>query len=100
MKAAIAEYDSPFAAEQSGHYYFRDADLADSGLAAALICLDMMNRNGKPLSELSREYRHYSNSGEISSKVKNIIHKLDELRTNYSDGQANDIDGLTINYPT
>ena len=69
IKQVMAETGAAFGGEHSGHYYFRDNFRADSGLIAALIVLEAMSREGKPLSELLRPLDRYAASGEINFRV-------------------------------
>jgi phosphomannomutase len=99
IKIKMRELDSPFAGEHSGHFYFKDNYFADSGLIAALVAIDVLAKSGLSLLELADKYRTYFDSGEINYKVTNKQATIEGFRDHFKDGVADDLDGLTINYP-
>ncbi|MDH5616779.1 MAG: phosphomannomutase/phosphoglucomutase, partial [Acidimicrobiia bacterium] len=66
IKQVMAESGAAFGGEHSGHYYFRDNFRADSGMLAMLILLQVLTEDGRPLSELRRQFEPYAASGEIN----------------------------------
>ena len=100
IKADMRKYDAPFAAEASGHYYFRDNFYADSGLISALVMVDQLAKSGLKLSQLVDKYVTYADSGEINFEVADPAAKLNEIKTAYADGVQDELDGLTVTYPT
>jgi phosphomannomutase len=98
IKKIMAETGAIFGGEHSGHYYFRDNFYADSGMIAALIILEAISDAGKPLSELLAPFRRYYPSGEINSVVTDQKTVLERLTRNYSDGNQDWTDGLTVEY--
>ena len=55
MKAALAEHRGAFGGELSGHFYFRDNFVCDSGVLAMVTALNLVGRKeneGRPLSQL------------------------------------------------
>lgn len=100
IKADMRKYNAPFAAEASGHYYFRDNFYADSGLISALVMVDQLAKSGKKLSELVDQYVTYADSGELNYEVKDAKVKMTELKTAFADGVQDELDGLTVTYPT
>lgn len=99
IKADMRTYDAPFAGEHSGHFYFRENYYADSGLIAALVGIDVLAKSGLKLSELASKYRKYHNSPEYNNEVQDKDGKIAELRQAYADGEQDELDGLTVNYP-
>ena len=100
MKRAMREYDAAFAGEVSGHYYFRDFWCADSGTLPALLVLELLSVEGRPLSELVGALRsRYFISGEINSEVADQDAKMRELAEHFADGEVNWLDGVTVDYP-
>ena len=70
FKQAMRERGAAFGGEVSGHYYFRDFWCADSGTIPALLVLELLSVEGRPLSELVGAFRErYFISGEINSEV-------------------------------
>jgi phosphomannomutase len=102
MKAVMRERGACFGGELSGHYYFRfpAGYIADDGAAAMLLLLEVLAARGRPLSELWRPYRRYRQSGEINRRVADVAQTLARVRAAFPDGEADELDGLTISYPT
>ena len=99
MKAAMREHDAAFAGEVSGHYYFRDFWCADSGTIPALLVLELVSVEGRPLSELVGEFRsRYFISGEINSEVADQEAKMREIAERYADGEISRLDGISVDY--
>jgi len=99
MKQAMRERDAAFAGEVSGHYYFRDFWYADSGTIPALLVLEMLSVEGRPLSELVGELRsRYFISGEINSEVGDQGAKMKEIAERFADGEVTWLDGVSVDY--
>ena len=80
FKIAMREHAAAFGGEVSGHYYFRDFWCADSGTIPALLVLELLSIEGRPLSELVGAFRErYFISGEINSEVADQEAKMQEL---------------------
>ena len=100
FKAALREHDAAFGGEVSGHYYFRDFWCADSGTIPALLVLELLGTEGRPLSDLVGELRsRYFISGEINSEVEDQEAKMQELAERYSNGEISWLDGVSVDYP-
>ncbi|HXZ84515.1 MAG TPA: phosphomannomutase/phosphoglucomutase, partial [Myxococcota bacterium] len=101
MKAVMRERGACFGGELSGHYYFRfpAGYIADDGAAAMLLLLEALALRRRPLSQLWRPYRKYRQSGEINRKVADVPATLARVRAQFRDGEADELDGLTIGYP-
>ena len=99
IKQDMRKYDAVFAGEHSGHYYFRDNWSADSGLIAAICAIGALSDSGIKLSELAAKYDKYAVSGEINFEVEDKDAKIAELKQAFADGEADELDGLTVNYP-
>lgn len=100
IKALMHEHKAILGVEQSAHYYFKDNFFADSGLIAALAACDIVSRSGQKLSEMVDRLSVYNNSGEINLPVGDTSGKIRELKMAYSDGEQDELDGLTVEYPT
>jgi phosphomannomutase len=90
---------APFGGETTGHLFFKENFYADSGLIAALAAMQAISDSGKKLSELVDEYRYYSMSPEINFEVENKQAVIDKLKDAFSEGEQDELDGLTVNYP-
>lgn len=99
IKKVMAETGAYFAGEHSGHYYFRDNFRADSGIVAALVVLEQIALEQKPLSELCKPLKRYFSSGEINASVEDPEMVLEEVSKAYSDADQDRTDGLTVSYP-
>lgn len=98
VKADMKNFSAMFAAEHSGHYYFKDNFSADSGLAMVLYVLGLMSRTGKKLSDLIMPFDKYFSSGEINSKVKDPSLLIKNLKSIFGDGNQDNLDGLSVYY--
>jgi phosphomannomutase len=100
FKARMREEKAAFGGEVSGHYYFRDFWNADSGTIPALLVLELLSLDGRPMTELMREFRsRYFISGEINSEVADGAAKIEEIAERYADGEITRLDGISIDYP-
>jgi phosphomannomutase len=99
FKHALREHSAAFGGEVSGHYYFRDFWCADSGTIPALLVLELLSVEDKPLSELVGAFRErYFISGEINSEVGDQDGKMKELAERYADGEVSWLDGVSVDY--
>jgi len=69
----MAQHDAVFGGEHSAHYYFRDFWFADTGMLAAMHVLAALGEQAEPLSRLAAEYERYVASGEINSRVDDVL---------------------------
>jgi phosphomannomutase len=100
FKQALREHEAAFGGEVSGHYYFRDFWCADSGTIPALLVLELLCTQERPLSELVGAFRErYFISGEINSEVADQRAKMNELAERHSDGEVTWLDGVSVDYP-
>lgn len=98
IKAVMAETGAVFAAEHSGHYFFRDNYRADSGLIAAVLLLEALGEHGGTLSELVAPYDRYAHSGELNAEVADQAGAMERVAEEFADeGQIDRLDGLTVN---
>ena len=99
FKIRMRETKAVFGGEVSGHYYFRDFYCADSGTIPALLMLELISKEERPLSELMAEFRSkYFISGEINSEVADQERKMREIEESYSDGEIGHLDGVSVDY--
>ncbi|MBK8945064.1 MAG: phosphomannomutase [Ignavibacteriae bacterium] len=101
IKQKMREVNAIYGGEMSAHHYFRDNYYSDSGLIPFLLILELLSVENKTLSQLVGEMiENFPCSGEINSKVENPKDKLLQLKSKYSDGKLDEVDGISIEYPT
>jgi len=99
IKQVMAETGAAFGGEHSGHYYFRDNFRADSGTLAMLVLLQVLSEDGRPLSEIRKEFEPYVASGEINLHVDSQQDTMDRVAGAFGDASQNRMDGLTVEWP-
>ncbi len=100
IKAEMARTGAVFGGEHSGHFYFREFYLADSGMLAALHVLGALAETDGTVSALMEEYSRYSASGEINSTVEDADVVIERLVRRYADHGQDRLDGLTVTADT
>ncbi len=99
FKTRMHKEGSLFGGEVSGHYYFRDFYCADSGTIPALLMLELLSRDDRPLSQLLERFRsHYFISGEVNSEVADPAAKMEEIAAAFPDARQERLDGISIDY--
>lgn len=98
IKATMRERGAIFAGELSGHFYFRDNFVCDSGVIAMVSALNLLAREGAPLSELVRDLRRYHSTGEINFRVEDKAAAIAALKERYQDGRQDELDGITVEF--
>ncbi|NQV07242.1 phosphomannomutase/phosphoglucomutase [bacterium] len=98
IKAVMKDSGAVFGGEHSGHYYFKDNYRADSGILAMLVLLRVMTDDGRPLSEIRREFEPYAQSGEINITVSDQVRSTEAVAQRFADGESDLLDGLTISW--
>jgi phosphomannomutase len=102
VKARMREVGAIFAGELSGHFYFRFSPslVADDGVAAFVVLLDVLASEGRPLSELVAPLRRYAASGEINRRVEDVPAILAAVEAEHaSASEISHLDGLLVRYP-
>jgi len=98
-KTAMRENNGLCAGELSGHYYFRDNFYAEHTDMALVLLLNLVVREGKPLSRIVAPYRKYFSSGEINLEVDDKQAAIERAAARFSDGEQSRLDGLSVDYP-
>jgi phosphomannomutase len=102
IKARMRETGAVFAGELSGHFYFRFSPtlVADDGIAAFVALIDVLTREGKPLSQLVAPLRRYSASGELNRRVGDVAGLLAAIEREHAGAsEISRLDGLLVRYP-
>ena len=100
IKAEMARTGAVFGGEHSGHFYFKDFFLADSGMIAALHVMAALAESDGTVSELMGQYERYPASGEINSTVADGGAVIEQLSEQYAEHGQDRLDGLTVTSPT
>jgi phosphomannomutase len=98
--AKLREVSAPFGGETTGHFFFTENFDADSGLITALVAMQAISDSGKNLSELVDDYHLYAMGPELNFEVADAKDALAKLREAFKDGEQDELDGLTVEYPT
>lgn len=98
ISQAMRENDGIMGGELSSHYSFRDNAYADSGFIAWLILLQLLSEDGRPLSEIVKDFQKYFKSDEINIELSNREAVIAKIKEEYSDGKQDELDGLTVEY--
>jgi phosphomannomutase len=100
MKATLRQKQGIFGGELAGHYYFRDNYNADCAILAVIEMLNLLWKEGKPLSQIVAPLLRYHKTPEINFQVEDKQGKIDALRARFHDAEIDTLDGITIAYPT
>ena len=98
IKEQMRQNDAIFAGELSGHYYFQANSTAESSSMATFALANIVSASEKPLSELIRPLRKYSQSGEINTKtVTPPAEILAKIRATYqAKARTFELDGVSV----
>jgi len=100
MKQCMRDNDVVYGGEMSSHHYFRDFTYCDSGMITALIVSEMLCSCGRSLSGLTGLMEDaFPCSGEINRRVADAPAILKRLKKKYENGKADELDGLSIEFP-
>ena len=100
IKQQAVEEGAYFAGESSGHFYLNMTEgCYEVPMIVALKILQALSESEERFSHYVQPYHKYFHSGEINSQVADITATLQELKDKYSDGEINELDGLTVTYP-
>jgi len=101
IKKRMRDENATFGGEVSGHFYFRENWFADNGMIPALLVLELLGRERRPLGEILAPLRErYHISGEINSRVADVPRALARIEERYRDGTVTKLDGVSIDYDT
>jgi len=100
IKATLREKDGIFGGELAGHYYFRENFYADCAILAVVEMLNLLWKEGRPLSEIVRPLQRYAKTPETNFEVEDKEGMIRRLGERYADADVDYLDGITIRYPT
>ena len=98
IKPAMRAADAVFAAELSGHYYYCDLHVTDSGLRSLIELVNLVAASDRPLSVLRRPFDVYPTAAEANREVADRAAVLAGLEAAYvADGlTVEHLDGLSV----
>jgi phosphomannomutase len=85
--------------ELSGHYYFRDNFVSDSGELAMLVMLSILGRKGGSAQALLRPFDRLFFDRRNQLPRDDPAGVLAALKKRYANGQVDELDGVTVQYP-
>jgi phosphomannomutase len=101
IKEKMRAEDAIYGGEMSAHHYFKDHWYCDSGMIPFLLVSRLVSQTGRGLGVLVGEMiENYPCSGEVNSTVADVATVLQRVEAQYSDGNIDKIDGLSVEYPT
>ncbi len=98
IKATMRERGAVFGGELSGHFYFADNFVCDSGVIAMISALNLVSREKKAFSALVADLRRYHATGEINFHVADKDRAIAELKSRYASGRQDELDGITVEF--
>jgi len=101
IKERMRLEDAVYGGEMSAHHYFRGFAYCDSGMIPWLLVAELLNKTGKPLSQLVDDRMEaFPCSGEINSTVADPKALLSCVESFYKDSAVSieHIDGLSISF--
>ncbi|MCA9349836.1 hypothetical protein KC853_02170 [Candidatus Saccharibacteria bacterium] len=96
IREAMISHQADLGVESSGHYYFADNYMIDSGLLTTLKVIKYLEDKKLTLAEIRRRFVSYDSSGEINLEVEAKDQVLEALAGKYSDKKLNFLDGVSI----
>jgi phosphomannomutase len=98
IKATMRQRGAPFGGELSGHFYFGENFVCDSGVIAMVSALNLLSRSKTPFSALVADLRRYHSTGEVNFHVADKPAAIAALKKRYADGRQDELDGITVEY--
>ena len=101
IKERMRKENAIYGGEMSAHHYFRDFAYCDSGMIPWLLVAELMNRQGKKLSELvGARMAAYPCSGEINYTVNDAKAVLAAVQAHFAEQnpKVDATDGLSLEF--
>lgn len=98
IKATMRANGAIFGGELSGHFYFRDNFVCDSGVIALVSALNLLSGSNETLSARVAGLRRYHSTGEINFRVEDKGAIFEALKEKYKDGKQDELDGITVEF--
>ncbi len=98
IKETMKAENAVFGGEASGHFYFRENFYSESGFLTALVLMQYMSEQGKPLSLLASGIDRYAYQPETNRRVDDRAAVIARIKEQYRDGRQDETDGLVVEY--
>lgn len=99
IKESMIAQNAVFGGESSGHYFYKFSyGTFESPEVLIWKFLEFISSTGKTVAQSIAPYKIYFHSGEINSKVENVVKTIEKIKETYKDGEINELDGVTITY--
>jgi phosphomannomutase len=98
VREGLIKNNGVMGGELSAHYCFSDYFNMDSGIIAFLTILQIISKEGKPVSQIVKELSVYMSPLQMSFEIEDKAAVLREVAEKYSDGRQDSLDGLTVQY--
>ncbi|MBX4200906.1 phosphomannomutase/phosphoglucomutase [Candidatus Parcubacteria bacterium] len=98
VRQGLLDNDGVVGGELSAHYCFADYFYMDSGMIAFLTMLQIISKEGKPVSEIVKELTVYAKPLQSTFKITDSAPVLEKIKQKYADGKQDFLDGVTVEY--
>ncbi len=101
IKKMMSKTKADFASELSMHLYYADLFNLESSDLSLLYIMQMLSREGRPLSSIVKPFQKYFHSGEINFKITDkeaVLKKLEKKYTSKTNVISH-LDGLWVKTP-
>ncbi len=99
IKKVMQDKDALFAAEVSGHYYFRDIGFFEAPLLVITLVLNALVQKEAALSALLAPFMTRAKIEETNFEVADKEAVIERLASHFAKASISRIDGITIEYP-
>lgn len=101
IKKTMRDEGAIFGGELSGHFYFRDNFVCDSGVIAMITALNLLATDPRPVSEQVADLRRYHATGEVNFRYGNeaeMLEMIETVQARWSEGRQDRLDGITVEF--
>lgn len=96
MRRKLAENKNCFAAELSGHYYYKENYNADAAILTLLLVLERLSSSNEKISEVIGKFKKYISTGELSYPAKDKDTILQKVEKYFSNSKKEYVDGISV----
>jgi len=97
FKEKMRKEDAIFAAESTGHFFYKHFDYADSGLLTLLYMLELFSKLDQPISELIKPLEEKVKvMARTNFTIKNPEQLIQKVEQRFGQGNIEHIDGVTV----